>query len=55
MSDLKNRKRYTTSLDTKLLNKLKQLSRNTRIPMSRLLDEAIIDLLKKHNKGYDTP
>ena len=51
MSDLKNRERYTSSLDIMLLNKLKQLSKKTRVPISRLLDEAIVDLLKKYERG----
>jgi len=48
--DLKNRKRYTNSIDIKLLEMLKELSQATRIPESRLLDEAIEDLLKKYEK-----
>jgi len=49
MSDLKNRTRMGNTLDTKLLEKLKELSAVTRIPMSRLLDEAVEDLIHKHN------
>lgn len=45
---LKNRVRYTTSLDKELLRKLKKLSEQTRIPQSRLIDEAIEDILKKY-------
>ena len=45
---LKNRKRFTSSLDNKLVPLFNELSRNTRIPKSRLLDEAINDLLQKH-------
>ncbi|MBP1000303.1 ribbon-helix-helix domain-containing protein [Serratia fonticola] len=45
---LKNRKRFTSSLDNKLVPLFDELSRTTRIPKSRLLDEAIEDLLKKH-------
>jgi predicted transcriptional regulator len=33
-----------------LLAQLKKLSEETRIPQSRLMDEAIEDLLKKHGK-----
>jgi len=33
----------------KLYIKLKELSEKTRIPMSKLLDEAIEDLLKKRS------
>lgn len=49
MSDLKTRTRIGNTLDTNLLEKLKELSNITRIPMSRLLDEAVADLIKKHN------
>jgi len=47
---LKNRKRFTSSLDNKLVPLFDELSRVTRIPKSRLLDEAIEDLLKKHGE-----
>lgn len=50
MSDLKNRKRYTNSIDIEILKKFKQLSKDTKITMSKLLDEAILDLLKKHER-----
>lgn len=49
MSDLKTRTRIGNTLDTHLLEQLKKLSTNTRIPMSRLLDEAVGDLIQKHN------
>ena len=48
MSDLKTRTRIGNTLDTNLLGKLKELSNVTRIPMSRLLDEAVKDLIEKH-------
>ncbi len=47
---LKYRTRFTSSLKNELVPCFDQLSRKTRIPKSRLLDEAIEDLLKKH--GY---
>jgi len=50
MSDLKNRKRIGSAIDKELLERLQRLSKETRIPMSRLLDEAIEDLLKKYGK-----
>jgi len=49
MSDLKNRVRYTNSIDIILLDKLKQLSEDTKIPQSKLIDEAIILLLMEYN------
>jgi len=45
---LKYRKRFTSSLDNKLVQPFNELARISRIPKSRLLDEAIDDLLKKH-------
>lgn len=50
MSDLKTRTRIGNTVNTELLKEFKQLSKDTRIPMSRLLDEAIGDLLKKYKK-----
>lgn len=46
--DLKNRIRFSTSLDKELSAKLEELSKNTRIPKSKLLDEAIELLIEKH-------
>ena len=43
-----NRKHWSTSTDIVLYEKLRKLSLETRIPVSRLLDEAIEDLLLKH-------
>ncbi|MBT8500573.1 hypothetical protein DH20_14535 [Pantoea agglomerans] len=45
---LKNRKRFTSSLENKLVPLFDELARTSRIPKSRLLDEAIADLLTKH-------
>lgn len=39
---------FATKLDLGLRNKLQDLSKYSRIPQSKLLDEAIEDLLKKH-------
>ncbi|SPF51174.1 conserved hypothetical protein [Candidatus Desulfosporosinus infrequens] len=50
MGDLKNRQRYTTSLDNELVEKLKKLSEKTKIAQSKLLDEAIELVLKKYGK-----
>jgi len=48
MNDLKNRERITFSIRKELVDKIKQLSAETRIPQSRLVDEAIELLLRKH-------
>lgn len=45
---LKNRKRFTSSLHNSLVPLFDELARKSRIPKSRLLDEAIEDLLTKH-------
>ncbi|RNR96388.1 ribbon-helix-helix domain-containing protein [Klebsiella pneumoniae] len=45
---LKNRRRFTSSLDNQLVPLFDALAAKPRIPKSRLLDEAIEDLLVKH-------
>ena len=47
---LVNRTKLISSLDNKLVEPLNELSRKTRVPKSRLIDEAIEDLLKKYEK-----
>lgn len=49
---LKYRTRFTSSLKNELIEPFNKLAETTRIPKSRLLDEAIEDLLKKHNSDY---
>lgn len=44
---LKNRERFTTSINSKLIEELKNLSDESKVPMSKLLDEAIEDLINK--------
>ena len=48
MNDYKNRERITFSIKKELVTAIKQLSESTRIPQSRLMDEAIELLLRKH-------
>ena len=45
---LKNRKTISNAIRTELADALKQLSEATKIPMSKLLDEALDDLLDKY-------
>lgn len=45
---LKYRTRFTSSLKNELVPLFDDLAKQTRIPKSRLLDEAIEDLFKKH-------
>ncbi len=47
---LKNRTPISNAVDTKLYEQLKQLSKDTMIPMSRLLDRGIALVLKEYDK-----
>ena len=47
---LVNRKKFVSSLANELVEPFDMLSKQTRVPKSRLLDEAIEDLLKKYEK-----
>lgn len=51
MNGLKNRQRYTNSIDNELIGRLKKLSNDTKIPQSKLLDEAIELVLKKYGES----
>lgn len=44
---LVHRTRISNSIDKELYKKLKSYSEKSKIPMSKLLDEAILDLLNK--------
>jgi hypothetical protein len=46
--DLKHRTRITTSIKNELFDAMKKLSETTRIPQSKLFDEALEDLFKKY-------
>lgn len=50
---LVHRVRFGSSLEKTLDEKLRQLSDETRIPISRLLDEAIEDLINKHKSNEE--
>ena len=47
---LKTRTVISNSIDTNLFNQLKELSKITMIPMSKLLDKAIQLILKEYIK-----
>jgi len=47
---LKNRVQFSSTMEKTLAGELKNLSTETRIPASKLLDEAISDLLAKYGK-----
>lgn len=52
--DLRTRERFTSTMDKELKKRLKSLSEATRIPQTRLLDEAIEDLIAKYKeKGFE--
>ena len=50
---LKNRTAISNAVDTGLWLKLQELSKETMIPISKLLDKAIELLLKEYKKGSD--
>jgi hypothetical protein len=50
MSDLTTRIRIGNAVDKKLFEQLKQLSQETMIPMSKLLDRGIELVLEEYNK-----
>ncbi|MBO8160612.1 MAG: ribbon-helix-helix domain-containing protein [Thermosipho sp. (in: Bacteria)] len=47
-NELKNRVRFSSTLPKELQQKFNELAKETRIPKSKLLEEAIEDLLKKY-------
>jgi len=49
-NDLKTRERFTNTLDKTLLKQLQELSKETMIPISKLLDKAVEQLLKEYGK-----
>jgi hypothetical protein len=49
--DLKYRTRVTTSIKNELAEAIRRLSEETRIPQSKLFDEALEDLFVKY--GFD--
>lgn len=48
MGAYRNRQQWSTATDKDLLARFRKLSEDTRIPASRLLDEALEDLLVKY-------
>jgi len=48
MGEYRNRQQWSTATDKTLLEKFRKLSDDTRIPATRLLDEALEDLLVKY-------
>lgn len=54
---LKTRTQFTSTLENELYKSLQRVSKETKVPMSRLLDESVLYLLeartgnKQSNKG----
>lgn len=48
--ELKNRVRFSTTLDKEVERKLKDFSRQTMIPISKIVDSAISEFLDKKSK-----
>ena len=44
---LKNRERFSTTLDKQTVEELKNYSKSTMIPISKILDKAIHEYIKK--------
>ena len=53
--ELRHRKVMTTTINAKLVAALEQLSKDTRIPKSKLIDEALELLLKQHGRPVPEP
>ena len=48
-----DKKMFATRIDNDILKKLKHLSVDTEAPISKLLEEAIQDLLKKYKNKLE--
>lgn len=55
MGDLKNRVRFTSTIDFELQDRLRKLSDRTMIPQSKLIDKAIKLLLKEYDAVEENP
>jgi hypothetical protein len=50
MAQLKNRIQISNSVDKLIWEQFQKVAKQTRIPMARLLDEAMADLIAKYEK-----
>ena len=50
MGELINRKRYTASIDKKTIEKLKEYSKESMIPISKIMDNAINEYIDKKTR-----
>lgn len=53
MDRLKNRVRFSTTLDKKTVQALKEYSNSSMIPVSKLIDVAVHEYMEKHKKKSD--
>jgi hypothetical protein len=49
--ELKNRVRFSTTLDKETEKQLKEFSKATLIPISKIVDNAILLYVEKHSKN----
>jgi len=50
MGNLKNRERFSSTLPIELSEKLKEYSKNTMAPISKIIEKAIEEYLNKNQK-----
>ena len=53
--ELKNRVRFSTTLDKEVERKLKDYSKQTMIPISKIVDSAISEYVEKNSKQLYAP
>lgn len=58
LGELKNRAYFTTTIPKIMIKKIKKISKDTRIPISKLVEEAFDDFFTKYknytkNEGED--
>lgn len=53
-NELKNRVRFSTTLDKSVSEKLKGYSRKTMIPISKLMDVAILSFIESREQAEKT-
>lgn len=53
MDRLKNRVRFSTTLDKRTVQALKEYSNSSMIPVSKLIDVAVLEYMEKHKPKSD--
>lgn len=54
MSDLKNRERITTTVNIEIMKELRKLSKETMVPISKLIEKALKNLLNEYGKSFNS-